>query len=1357
MVGHKCLSNLTHIIVDEIHERDCLSDYLLISLRDILKSYKKLKVILMSAALNVDLFTSYFGKCPFIHVNGSTHDVKTFFLEDILKQTGYLNKGMRKMLQDDDRSLFKIEEKSTAAEEVMKLLKDDKKEETKEDAAEEEKAATPKEDVLSDGDHHNASDVEVESDTESENEDSQKVDGEGAGDGAVCEEEDDDVEIEKDEDDLGEDEGIAEDLDKLDIDGSDVDENDDEEDNEPIGVDEEDEDDAGDGDEQNEESKNTSSKEMDTALAQAWLNGDDEAFDQIIHLIMNENVNIDYQHSDTKMTSLIVAAARGNQTLTEQLIELGAKLDIRDPNNNRDALEWANHFSQNHVVEYLKGVSQSVSNDSSATLDETSTEEDLTENDKRRLELYHKSFDDQRVDISLILCLLGQICQKQQLKGSILIFLPGYDEIVSLRDKLKQDKEFSKRSKYQVLMLHSMLPPGNQRKVFGRPPSGVQKIILSTNIAETGITIDDVVCVIDSGKVKEKSHDAISCVSTLRTVWISKASAIQRRGRAGRCLPGICYHLFSQDRFHHFQTYQDAEMLRVPIHALCLQTKMLAPVNVSITDYLGKAPEPPSNLITRSSIKMLKAISALDENEEMTDLGKLLIELPIDPQFGKMILIGMSLKCLEPSIIIACCSSYKEPFLLPNVASQKSSAANAKLKLSSDSYSDQIAMLRAFQGWQRAKREGKEKVYCARNFISLGTMEMVSGMRRQIIGLLRSLGLVRMKGPGNMRDLNTNSRNWSIIKAVVGSGLYPNFIKVDKENKVLVSEKEKKVTIHNSSVLVARSEDKVQSTVSRANKLNSTISSLPLNWLVYEELSRLYYSVQIRSVSVLSSVAVALIGGPCLSYDHSSLRLKSSRNKKGRGRHGNDRGHHKDNFFQESDSEEESGQDSNTASFKIDDWMSFTGDDSTLYALAMLRIKFLALFSKHIQIPSKPWTQADSDIVQAIADVLIKEEQVVGLVNPATKDIEKRRGYERKYERYDRPRGRGRGGGPSRPYARREYNSRYERRYHGRDAPPDADAPENDGKLSDHESTGGNDEKRRERSYFILKCNNEKNMGISFDRSIWATTKSNEKRLHRAFKDSEEVYLVFSVQGSGRFQGVAKMISGISDKQCEDFGSANLGGVFDIEWIHQEELPFQATQHLANPWNDNKKVQISRDAQELEPSVGKALVNLWDKDGGGAPANADAGSTPRDERAEVSSPDEQLLPTSDEVSPQQQQEFYPPQEIYAGGSAPEGENQPYVEEYPMYSPPPFSPQFIPDFQQVPAHYAPAPHMGYQQSPYPAAGAPAMYAQHAPPQGNMPAYRQQEYYSFQYSPPRRGVDVYQRQESSEQKMRGGYRS
>lgn len=108
-----------------------------------------------------------------------------------------------------------------------------------------------------------------------------------------------------------------------------------------------------DADEQNEDVDMSS--EMDLSLAHAWLNGDDEAFDQIIHLIMNENINIDYQHSETKMTSLIVAAARGNLMLTKQLIELGAKQDIRDPKNNRDAMDWANHFNQKHVVDYLKG------------------------------------------------------------------------------------------------------------------------------------------------------------------------------------------------------------------------------------------------------------------------------------------------------------------------------------------------------------------------------------------------------------------------------------------------------------------------------------------------------------------------------------------------------------------------------------------------------------------------------------------------------------------------------------------------------------------------------------------------------------------------------------------------------------------------------------------------------------------------------------------------------------------------------------------------------------------------------------------------------------------------------------------
>lgn len=105
----------------------------------------------------------------------------------------------------------------------------------------------------------------------------------------------------------------------------------------------------------------------------------------------------------------------------------------------------------------------------------------------------------------------------------------------------------------------------------------------------------------------------------------------------------------------------------------------------------------------------------------------------------------------------------------------------------------------------------------------------------------------------------------------------------------------------------------------------------------------------------------------------------------------------KEVMFQESDSEQEEGDE--VGSFKIDDWITFTAEDPVLYAIAMLRIKFLALFSKHIQIPAKPWSVADDSIVQCIANILTKEEQFVGLTNPATKDIEKRLSFERRNDR----------------------------------------------------------------------------------------------------------------------------------------------------------------------------------------------------------------------------------------------------------------------------------------------------------------------------------------------------------------------
>ena len=133
----------------------------------------------------------------------------------------------------------------------------------------------------------------------------------------------------------------------------------------------------------------------------------------------------------------------------------------------------------------------------------------------------------------------------------------------------------------------------DQKRIFRPAPPNMRKVILSTNIAETSLTIDDVVYVVDSGKVKENSFDALTGISMLRMVWISKTSATQRKGRAGRCQPGVVYRLYSRPRFDNFATFQTPEIMRTPLMELCLHTKLLAPPVTPIADFLARTPQPP--------------------------------------------------------------------------------------------------------------------------------------------------------------------------------------------------------------------------------------------------------------------------------------------------------------------------------------------------------------------------------------------------------------------------------------------------------------------------------------------------------------------------------------------------------------------------------------------------------------------------------------------------------------------------------------------------------------------------------------------------------------------------------------------
>lgn len=228
-------------------------------------------------------------------------------------------------------------------------------------------------------------------------------------------------------------------------------------------------------------------------------------------------------------------------------------------------------------------------------------------------------------------------------QGAILVFLTGYVDISSLYNKMELSSKFPS-SKYTVIPLHSQMPTVDQKQIFEKPPEGMRKIVLSTNIAETSITIDDVVFVIDCGKMKIKNFDVKMNSQTLQLEWVSSANASQRKGRAGRVQPGICYHLFSRARHKLLDDYQKPEILRTRLEAVILTAKVLQLGDVE--EFFEKLMDPPDPGTVRLSLDLLRTLNALDSEENLTPLGYHLARLPLGPQMGKMILLGRILHLL---------------------------------------------------------------------------------------------------------------------------------------------------------------------------------------------------------------------------------------------------------------------------------------------------------------------------------------------------------------------------------------------------------------------------------------------------------------------------------------------------------------------------------------------------------------------------------------------------------------------------------------------------------------------------------------------------------------------------------------
>ena len=315
------------------------------------------------------------------------------------------------------------------------------------------------------------------------------------------------------------------------------------------------------------------------------------------------------------------------------------------------------------------------------------------------------------------------------------------DEEEFLKDINLEDIAENAAGKLLVLPLHASMAPEEQMKVFSPVPEGSRMCIVSTNVAETSLTIPGIKYVIDCGRVKQRSFDS-NGVSSFDISWVSRASANQRAGRAGRTGPGHCYRLYSSALFfNQFEEFSKPEIQRMSIEGIMLQMKAMG------IDHVVNFPfvTPPERMKMLAAEKILKTLQALDENAFITNLGKLMAEVPVAPRFAKMIFEAEEVGCVIQAITLAAALSVGDPFLrvtLPGddaSVEEKTNAYNMnkiQYMFSQGLESDLLRFIRVFDQWSRSTNRDE---FCERNHLNKKLMKEISMLREQLIFLVKEI------------------------------------------------------------------------------------------------------------------------------------------------------------------------------------------------------------------------------------------------------------------------------------------------------------------------------------------------------------------------------------------------------------------------------------------------------------------------------------------------------------------------------------------------------------------------------------------------------------------------------------------
>ncbi|KAJ3045911.1 hypothetical protein HDV00_006177 [Rhizophlyctis rosea] len=446
--------------------------------------------------------------------------------------------------------------------------------------------------------------------------------------------------------------------------------------------------------------------------------------------------------------------------------------------------------------------------------------------------------------------------------GDILVFLTGEEEIEDACRKIRAEGENLSRASPNsvgpllVVPLYSSLPPAQQQRIFDdapapKIPGGApgRKVVVSTNIAETSLTIDGIVYVIDPGFSKQKVYNPRIRVESLLVSPISKASAQQRSGRAGRTRPGKCFRLYTEKAFlKNLQEQTYPEILRCNLGTVVLQLKKLGIDDLVHFDFM----DPPAPETLMRALELLNYIEALDDDGNLTSIGEQMAEFPLDPQFCKALLSSPKFRCSNEVLSIVAMLSAPNCFVRP--PNERRQADEAKANFNHDD-GDHLTLLNVYHAYKTNEGDAN---WCYKNYLNARSLKNADNVRTQLQRIMERNGVDLCSTPFE------NPSYYRNVRMALCAGFFMQVAHLERNGVYNTAKDNQPVQLHPSCCLDNKPEWVMYNEfVLTAKNYIRTVTVIDGEWLL--DVAPQYYDLtnfpQCEARRVLERIAIKKAGG----------------------------------------------------------------------------------------------------------------------------------------------------------------------------------------------------------------------------------------------------------------------------------------------------------------------------------------------------------------------------------------------------------------------------------------------------------------------------------------------------------------